>query len=71
MKHPIEHLRHTELNPELAAKLAPFLIAYRPHDEIPSREDIDPLDTTGHCNIVDLCADVGIDYSEGIKQRSE
>ncbi len=68
--HPILHLRHSELNPELAAKLAPFLIAYRPHDDIPTREDMDRINTSGHCNIKELTQDIGLDYSEEIKDRA-
>lgn len=35
-KHNICYLRHTELQPEVAAKLWPFINAYRDHDPAPN-----------------------------------
>ena len=34
------HMRDTELDPSLAPILAPFINAYRPHDEIPHRDEL-------------------------------
>jgi hypothetical protein len=36
----IEELRATELPIALAAKLAPFINAYRPHDAPPTRDEL-------------------------------
>jgi hypothetical protein len=36
----LRHFRDTELDPTLAAQLLPFINAYRPHDEVPSRDEL-------------------------------
>ena len=36
----LNQLRYTELNPELAAKLWPFINAYHPHDQPPTWQDL-------------------------------
>lgn len=40
MSEAIYQLRHQELNPELAAKLWPFINAYKPHDDIQSWREL-------------------------------
>ena len=35
----VYNLRHETLDPALAAKLFPFINAYRPHDAAPTRTD--------------------------------
>ena len=37
MQTTIYDLRHEVLDPALAAKVFPFVNAYRPHDEVPNR----------------------------------
>ena len=44
MNHHIYHLRNTELDQDLALMLSPIIAAYRPHDDIPSKEQLgDPI----------------------------
>ncbi len=40
MNNAIYQLRQTELNPELAAKLWPFINARRPHDKPPTWQEL-------------------------------
>ena len=44
MNHQIKYLRDTELHPTLAPKLQPFISAYRPHDQPPTKKDLDKDD---------------------------
>ena len=63
--HPIYHLRHTNLDPELALRLAPFLNAHRPHSDIPTKEDLgDRIPNESPVGLKNLCSDVGIDYNK-------
>jgi hypothetical protein len=39
-KTTVYDLRHERLDPALAAKLFPFVNAYRPHDPAPTRTDL-------------------------------
>ena len=38
--HHIYLLRHSQLDERLALMLSPFISAYRPHDPIPTREQL-------------------------------
>ena len=40
MSHPIRHLRDAQLDDKLQAQLAPFINAYRPHDEPLSKHEL-------------------------------
>ena len=40
MKNTIYQLRDIEMKPELAAKLWPFINAYRPHDPAPTWQEL-------------------------------
>lgn len=40
MNDTIYNLRHVELDPALAAKLHPFINAYRPHDPAPTWQEL-------------------------------
>jgi len=63
--HPIYHLRHTNLDPKLALRLAPFLNAHRPHSPIPERELLgDRIPNQSPVGLKNLCSDVGIDYNK-------
>ena len=42
--HQIYHLRHSQLDERLALLLSPIISAYRPHEPIPTREQLgDPI----------------------------
>ena len=64
MNHDIYHLRHTNLDPKLALQLAPFISAYRPHDPIPTRDELGekviPVDS--EFSMKNLCKDIGKEY---------
>ena len=48
--HPIYYLRHTELDTQLMYQLASILLAYRPHDPIPTKEELGDKVTRATCN---------------------
>jgi hypothetical protein len=52
-------LRYTELNPELAAKLYPFINAYRPHDQPPTWQELKAsgLEKIEEDSLMDIIAD--------------
>ena len=59
----IYYLRHSILDQELALQLAPFIIASRPHDPIPTKEQLgEPLSQTTELSMKNLCFDVGKEY---------
>ena len=62
--HPIRHLRHAELDPELALRLAPFINAHRDHDPIPTKDELGekviPVDS--EFSMKNLCKDIGKEY---------
>ena len=48
--HDIYHLRNTQMDDKLQAQLSSIIYAYRPHDEIPTKEELgEPLKQTT-CN---------------------
>jgi hypothetical protein len=65
MNHEIYHLRNSQLSPELAFLLSPIISAYRPHDDIPTRQqlDADRIDNS-YVSMVELAKDVGITYGK-------
>ena len=63
MNHDIYHLRNAELDPKLALQLNPFISAYRPHDPIPTREELgDRLPNESPCSMTNLAKDIGKEY---------
>ena len=63
--HPIRHLRHAELDPKLALQLCDILYAYRPHSDIPTREELgDPLPIEPPVGLKNIVEDCGIDYNK-------
>ena len=48
--HLIYHLRHTQMDPKLQAQLSSIISAYRPHDEIPTKEQLGEPLTRTTCN---------------------
>ncbi|AYR01752.1 hypothetical protein [Synechococcus phage S-B05] len=48
--HQIYHLRHTQMDERLALLLSPIISAYRPHDDIPTREQLGDPVTRTTCN---------------------
>ena len=63
--HPIYHLRHTNLDPELALRLEPFIRAHRPHSDIPTKEELgERLPLESPVGLKNITEDVGIDYKQ-------
>ena len=64
MNHDIYHLRHVQLDPKLALQLNPFISAYRPHDPIPTKDELGekviPVDS--EFSMKNLCKDIGKEY---------
>ena len=61
--HPIYHLRHSNLPPELALRLAPFLNAHRPHSPIPERELLgERLPLESPVGLKNIAEDIGRKY---------
>ena len=48
--HPIYYLRTTHLDDRLQAMLSPIISAYRPHDPIPTKEELGDKVTRATCN---------------------
>jgi len=61
--HLIYHLRNTQMDDKLQAQLSSIIYAYRPHDDIPTKEELDTdrLDKS-YVSMVDLCQQVGLTY---------
>ena len=67
MTHPsdIYHLRNANLDPKLALKLSDIISSYRPHDPIPTREELgDPLPIEPPVGLKNIAEDCGIDYNK-------
>lgn len=58
MTQQIYNLRYTELDPSVAAKIWPFVNAYRPHDEVKTwrvlrEEGYDPVETESLMDVIE------------------
>ena len=63
--HPIYHLRDSNLDPELALRLSPFIHAHRPHSDIPTKEELgERLPLESPVGLKNITEDVGIDYKQ-------
>ena len=66
MMHPgdIYYLRHAELDPKLALQISPFINSWRPHDPIPTKDELGekviPVDS--EFSMKNLCKDIGKEY---------
>ena len=50
----IYHLRNSQMDERLTLLLAPIISAYRPHDPIPTREELGDKVTTTHIRLNEL-----------------
>ncbi len=71
MNHQIYHLRHTQMEGKLQAQLSSIIYAYRPHDPIPTKDELEPLryspsggDRVAHSYVSmrSICKQVGVNY---------
>ena len=68
--HLIYHLRNTQMDPKLQAMLSDIISAYRPHDAIPTRDQLESdRVANSYVSMKSICKDVGRDY--GPKKRSK
>ena len=70
--HPIYHLRNSNLDPELALRLEPFIRAHRPHSDIPTKEELgERLPLESPCGMKQLAEDIGRKYIPRKKRQSK
>ena len=50
MNYDIYHLRNVQMDDKLQAQLSSIIYAYRPHDEIPTKEQLGEPLTRTTCN---------------------
>ena len=70
MNHQIYKLRHTQMDPKLQAQLSSIIYAYRPHDPIPTKAQLegDRVDYS-YVSMKSICKEVNREYSP--KKRSK
>jgi len=63
MNYDIYHLRNTRMDDKLQAQLSSIIYAYRPHDDIPTKEELDTdrVDNS-YVSMIDLCEQIGLKY---------
>ena len=68
MNHDIYHLRNVQMDDKLQAQLSSIIYAYRPHDEIPTKEELDTdrVDNS-YVSMIDLCEQIGLKYEPNKK----
>ena len=68
MNYDIYYLRNTQMDDKLQAQLSSIIYAYRPHDDIPTKEELDTdrLDKS-YVSMVDLCQQIGVKYEPNKK----
>ena len=70
MNDSIYHLRHTQMEGKLQAQLSSIIYAYRPHDPIPTRHELEGermangpyCANTSYVSMRSICKQVGVDY---------
>ena len=62
--HLIYHLRNTQMDPKLQALLSDIISAYRPHDEIPTRDELEgERIANSPVSLKAIATEVGYDYT--------
>ena len=63
MNHEIYHLRHTQMDERLTLMLSPIIAAYRPHDPIPTRHELEgERMANSYVSMRSICKQVGVNY---------
>ena len=63
MNDQIYHLRHTQMEGKLQAQLSSIIYAYRPHDPIPTRQELEgERMANSYVSMRSICKQVGVDY---------
>ena len=71
MNYDIYHLRNTQMDDKLQAQLSSIIYAYRPHDEIPTKEELEsdnePITssrgTHTYVSLKSICQQQNIEYN--------
>ena len=68
--HLIYHLRNTQMDPKLQALLSDIISAYRPHDEIPTRDELEnDRVANSYVSMRAIAIEVGRDYSPKMRSK--
>ena len=63
MNDQIYHLRHTQMEGKLQAQLSSIIYAYRPHDPIPTRHELEGERMANYyVSMRSICKQVGVNY---------
>ena len=63
MNDQIYHLRHTQMEGKLQAQLSSIIYAYRPHDPIPTRHELEgERMANSYVSLRTICKQVGVNY---------
>ena len=63
MNDQIYHLRHTQMEGKLQAQLSSIIYAYRPHDPIPTRHELEgERVANSYVSLRTICKQVGVNY---------
>ena len=63
MNDSIYHLRHTQMEGKLQAQLSSIIYAYRPHDPIPTRHELEGERVAhSYVSLRTICKQVGVNY---------
>ena len=66
--HLIYHLRNTRMDDKLQAQLSSIIHAYRPHDPIPTKDELDAERVDySHCSLKHIAKEVGRVYNTNKK----
>ena len=62
MNDSIYHLRHTQMEGKLQAQLSSIIYAYRPHDPIPTKEELNQeYVANSYVSLRTICKQVGVE----------
>ena len=68
--HLIYHLRNTQMDPKLQALLSDIISAYRPHTEIPTRDELEgDRVANSYVSMRSICKDVNKDYRPKMRSK--
>jgi len=63
MNDQIYHLRHTQMEGKLQAQLSSIIYAYRPHDPIPTKDELEgDRVAQSYVSMRSICKQVGVNY---------
>ena len=68
--HLIYHLRNTQMDPKLQALLSDIISAYRPHTEIPTKDELEgERVANSYVSMRAIATEVGRDYSPKMRSK--